>query len=103
MLKIHSGYECYNFSAEFEHPDNSPMYKEVVIECTQDEDGVQWEDFLEDVAKVIWDKYNDSGFYHTMTLTHEVYWNNNRFTYLCDYNGVELSNFRQYHMQYKED
>lgn len=103
MFKLHNGYECYTFSAEFKHPDHSPMFKEVVVECADNEDTMEWDVFCEKVAELIWHEYNDSEFYHTMTLSHVVQWENNKITYLRDYNGVECSNYRVYHKEYKED
>ena len=103
MFKLHSGYDCYTFSAEFSHPERGVKFAEVVVECTDNEDALDWDVFCEKVAELIWHEYNPNETYHTMSLTHEVYWNNNRITYICDYNGVELSSYRQYHMQYKED
>lgn len=52
----------------FDHPDDSSAYYHFVIE---DDDEYNIPDT--DIAKLVWDTYNSSGYYHEMEITCELF------------------------------
>lgn len=88
---IVNGYKCWMYDVCFNHPDDSSFHTCV---CYVDESGdiceKNGDEFLENICKEIWEKYNHSHYYHDMEIScnhiidHEIYTTHTR------YNGYEV-------------
>lgn len=88
---IINGYKCWMYDVCFNHPDDSSFN---TLVCYVDESGdiceKNGDEFLENVCKEIWEKYNHSHYYHDMEIScnhiidHEIYTTHTR------YNGYEV-------------
>lgn len=86
---IKSGYKCWMFDVSFNHPDDSSFSTSVCYIADKD-DMADREDFMDIVCKEIWEKYNDSHYYHDMYISCDYILDRAIYTTHYSYNGYDL-------------
>ena len=64
------------YSVTFSHPDDSSLNYEFFVDLEGKKSpwtDEEWEEFNKELVNKVWNAYNRSGYYHTMTITASYY------------------------------